>query len=386
MFITHQRGENYMGKIYNAVYSVKGGCGKTAFSILLSYYLSEKSVRKEKVCLVDTDIMGSSMLNAFTPFSTVEELPEYISKYKFINEIVNVEKLDNISEFFVNTGELEEFFDKNKSSLTIENEEIVNRIGFDVIFCSPKSGDINKFRIGEDGGFDTDILHQMFKSCFCGFINKKMHDKPNIIFDMPPGSDGFSNVVFNSIFKNSNANEKNDYIGTEDDIRNLFFIINLDYGHIATVLRELKIFAQESKMKFPDNIFIVLNDTTSVDDSQFNTYTKDRYELFVEKIKEMKLKLSQREYNSIHFIFIKFNPKYSDAMCNGTGLLNAHLSAVFEDIVNIGPPEMHSELKKNAGDDGGDKDAKGVVIFAYGLPHSSEAGGSELYDIMTKKR
>lgn len=159
-----------MGKIYNAVYSVKGGCGKTAFSILLSYYLSEKSVSKGEVCLVDTDIMGSSMINAFTPFQTVEELPERIRKCRFINEVVNVKKSDGISEFFVNTGELEKPEDKNELD---ENEEIVNSIEFDVVFCSPKSGDINKFRIGEDGGFDTDILHQMFKSGFCSFINKK---------------------------------------------------------------------------------------------------------------------------------------------------------------------------------------------------------------------
>lgn len=204
-----------------------------------------------------------------------------------------------------------------------------------------------------------------------------MYDKENIIFDMPPGSDGFSSVVFNSMFKNSNTNEKSDYIGTEDDIRNLFFIINLDYGHIATVLRELKVFVQQYKMKFPDNIFIVINSTTSVDESRFTSYIWKRYKVLAQMIKDMQLGLSQSEYDSIHFIFTKFNPKYSDALCNGEGLSKAHLSAVFEDVINMEPSKFSYAPGESV---------KGVILAAYGLPNGSNSEGSELYDIMTKKR
>lgn len=359
-----------MGNTYNAIYSVKGGCGKTAFSILLSYYLSQKTGKEGEVCLVDTDIMGSSMLNAFLPFLSVQKLPDCISKYRFINEIVDIGRLDDTSKFFISTNYMEDFQSSKKS--TYENKAKIKSIGFDIIFCSPKSGDINKFRIGEDGGFDTDIFHQMFKSAFCGFMNEKnnLGSRKNIVFDMPPGSDGFSNVVFNSIFRKDNTKEELKYIGNEDDIRNLFFIINLDYGHIATVLRELETLVQKSKIKFPDNIFIVINSTTSMSEKLFRYYVEERVSLLIKSITqkpqdlpsgivEKPLKLEEGEYDSIHFIFTKFNEQYSEALCDGSGLAQTQLSKIFESEISIKTFDM-----------------SGVT----------EGGGVELFDVMMAER
>lgn len=351
-----------MGNVYNAVYSVKGGCGKTAFSILLSYYLSEKSGKGRKVCLVDTDIMGSSMLNAFLPFSAIDEISEFVTAHNFINDIVDLDKLADTSRFFVNTNDLEKLYPLEQT--ISEDSVVMEKKGFEITFCSPKSSDINKFRIGEEGGFETDIFHQMFRADFCSFINNNFGSKKHIVFDMPPGSDGFSNIVFNSVFETNSINTENNHIGNEEDTRNLFFIINLDYGSIFTVLRELQTLMKKSKIKFPDNIVIVINSTTPLNEELLKDLPYERIRYLAEKINEMLIDMRKTEYDSINFIKVEFNQKYWDALCMRGGLAKTHLSQIFRDIVRIDTYGM-SDIKQSMWDE---KDSR------------------ELFDVLNTKR
>lgn len=336
-----------MGNVYNAVYSVKGGCGKTAFSILLSYYLSKKSGKGRKVCLVDTDIMGSSMLNAFLPFSNIDEISEFVIAHDFINDIVDLDKLADTRRFFANTNDWGKFY--NSKSSTEEDIVVLNEEGFDITFCSPKSSDINKFRIGEEGGFETDIFHQMFKSDFCSFINNNFGSKDYIVFDMPPGSDGYSNIVFNSLFESNSINTENNHIGNEEDTRNLFFIINLEYSSIFIVLRELETLMKKSKIKFPNNIFIVINSTAPLEE-KFKNKPDERMKYLAEKISEMLSDMRKTEYDSINFIKVEFNQKYWDALCDGKGLAKTHLSQVFGEMLKIKIYSI-SDIKQSISDD-----------------------------------
>lgn len=55
------------GKIYNIIDSVKGGCGKTTFGIMLSLLLDKYRTKKKNngetmACMVDVDIQGSALL------------------------------------------------------------------------------------------------------------------------------------------------------------------------------------------------------------------------------------------------------------------------------------------------------------------------------------
>lgn len=54
-------------RVYNIVQSVKGGCGKTTFSIMLAGFLGKKENRDEcgKTCLVDADFQGTSLIHLF---------------------------------------------------------------------------------------------------------------------------------------------------------------------------------------------------------------------------------------------------------------------------------------------------------------------------------
>ena len=49
-------------RIYNVVQSVKGGCGKTTFSIMLSSFLGLNKNREKmgETCLLDVDFQGTS--------------------------------------------------------------------------------------------------------------------------------------------------------------------------------------------------------------------------------------------------------------------------------------------------------------------------------------
>ena len=175
-----------MKRTFNAVYSVKGGCGKTAFSILLSYYLADKKQKEkeqkekeqkdkepEKVCLIDADILGSSMLNTFLTLYNEKAIPDFVKKHKFINDVVNTGRLADYKKFFISLKEMETIQGEKPESDDIGQDVKISR-DFNVVFSSPKSEDINKFKINSANQFVPVVLHNTFKSSFSAFMNDEV--------------------------------------------------------------------------------------------------------------------------------------------------------------------------------------------------------------------
>lgn len=319
--------ENTVIKTYNAIYSVKGGCGKTAFAIQLAHYLTvneltEKETGEAKVCLIDTDILGSSMLNTFTPIYGESTIPDFLKEQKYINHIVDMEKICDYTNFFINSKVIEKQMRKDEN----EDEAIKLGEGFDIVFASPKASDINKYRINGSNEFVPVIQHNIFRASFSRFINNKMAFKnvKDIVFDLPPSADGFSNTVFDCIF---GKDSKRDKIGTKKDIRNLFFVMNLDSGHILSVIREWENLIMETEMVFPNNIFIVINDTSNYTD--FMSVAEKRMGILAQKIREIG-KFKENEYNSIYFIWMGYNEKYIECVINGEGLAKNKLESIVD--------------------------------------------------------
>ena len=65
--------------IYNVVNSVKGGCGKTTFSVYLAWKAANAATKKNTL-LIDMDFQGTAMEFLFHAYETV---PSFRKTYRF---------------------------------------------------------------------------------------------------------------------------------------------------------------------------------------------------------------------------------------------------------------------------------------------------------------
>ena len=316
-------------KTFNAVYSVKGGCGKTAFSVFLAYYLAKsKQSDESKVCLIDTDILGSSMLNTFRVLKNDknEDILDLLrnSHYRFINEIVNVDRLAKYKEFLIDLKDLENL---GRQDDALQEAQSVNKdVGFYIAFSSPKSGDIDRYRQNSAHEYIPNVSHNLFRVSFKAFINDEVcfNDIEDLVYDLPPNADGFSGTVFDSIFGKDN---KKDKIGLDSDRRNLFYIMNLDSGHILPAIREISSMLSQSDMEVPTNIFLVINNMFKSDD--FPEVAEERRKKIIDEIN--RTMSSVTDYQRIYCLFFPYYENYMQAVVgNGCeGILKAGLDHVF---------------------------------------------------------
>lgn len=231
---------------YNLVNSVKGGCGKTTFSIWTAYYLnmlSEEDYRNapddkkeeykaelDTAVLVDMDLLGTSMRVIFDGRSVTGDTA-------VTNDIFHGAKNNK-----------KQFIDKIK----LESGTYIN-----VIFSSMDHRERGRFKSGRYAGYTPVVKHSMFRSGLRELIkyNKTIDDKnvKHFIFDMPPNSDGFSDAAMECIF-----DKKYSVLGNKDR-KNLFMMIGSDWGQTISTIAELKMLLEDSDVILPDRIFLVIN-------------------------------------------------------------------------------------------------------------------------------
>lgn len=343
------------GKIYNIIDSVKGGCGKTTFGIMLSLlldkYRTEKKNNGETVaCMVDVDIQGSALLYLLFGKTYIDR--ETDNNFKFLNDrVIAVGQTEGSSMEYVHRftfkapekAQSEEKETKEGDSPKVAEDR---RPWFDVVFCDPRSEGKKKFRSLSNQNYSPEVLYSTYRMGMASMVanlkRQKEYQHRYIVFDMPPNSDGYSDSVYDILLK------KEYTIMEEKDVCNLFLIQTVDYGQRQATLEYLKELSTTENFKKINKIFLVFNDW-------LNYRSGDS--LFEDAISHMKSELKnidEKLYKKIFFIGLNFNEKYYRLCTQNDGIRNQEMPEGLMEpinyIKNIEGEDLILILKKENGE------------------------------------
>ena len=254
---------------HNIVYSAKGGCGKTTLSSLfriinISYPKNKdkeiKNVGQGPLILMDLDLLASNLGDTDTVFieNTTELRPKDISENK--NELFDYLLKDKIFKYKENykIRNLKEDKDINEKFMLINspgNERV--RGWFKAKRRYVPVVKYDDFRYGF-----RHLLRQI-----CDENNYPEGTKNvNIVYDLPPNSDGYTEIVFDTLLNiNSKIREfRSDGEKVEHKVR--LFVLSLPDGTIMNV-----------NLNWLDNFLTESGSNLSLDYKYFlvNTYSRN---------------------------------------------------------------------------------------------------------------
>lgn len=300
--------------VYNIVDSVKGGCGKTTFAIMLSLmldnYLRGDSNNDETVsCLIDMDIQGSALMYLLFG-KTYLDSEQNRKTFRFLNDrVLAVE--DTVMKY------VQKFhFTKEKKTLP--------KPRFDVICCDPRSESKKKFRSMSSQNYSPEVLYSTFRMGLANMLSNIKKQMPyqhkQIIFDMPPNADGYSDAVYDVMLK------KDYSVIEKDDDCNLFLMQTLDQGQCQATLDYFKELSASENFENLNKIFFVFNDWLGFtnggkeDMMQFSgavSYARDYISSNCGWAEELQEK--------IYFIGLEFNQAYYRLCTQTDGIQNAEM-------------------------------------------------------------
>ncbi len=302
---------------YNIIHSVKGGCGKTTFSLMLAlnlaYCRNDTVTEKCKpVCLLDLDFLGSSF--EYLMLGEPQGKGANSQQTKYFNQII-----DNYSHStaknFVRTIQFP--VDTNSSvEGPSETGTMDNNIPIDVSFASPDYMVRNKYRLSMETNFSQTLLTNINKNNWNKFlkdncINKTMElPYRHVIIDMPPNSDVISDFVIEGLLNHQNGLRKNDEI-------NYFLLQQLDSCHYRATCDWLIDLLNHVEYSLPDRIFIGFWTPLESADEFFGN-AANFYSL------QLKNKgISDEVIGKIKYIQIKYNSDYQKQTMDISGIANA---------------------------------------------------------------
>lgn len=322
--------------IYNIVDSVKGGCGKTTFSIMLSLIadglnVADRGMKETRSCLIDMDIQGSALMYQLFG-KTYFDIEEKEKKFKCLND--RIMQFDDFNE--ANIKYIHRFEFKNKISegiddkpreIDIENRGdgviISDKACFDVVCCDSRQEKKNKFRSMSNQNYSPEILYSTFRMGLINMLStlegQTEYSHKYIIFDMPPNADGYSDAVYDAMLKSDYSVMRKGM-----DVCNLFLVQTMDMGQRAATLEYFKSFIEKENFQKIHRIFFVFNDMFFSFEKGEEKISKDLFADAVAQVKGLcaKSSFSDEIKKKIYFLSIKFNKDYcrmcsqQDGICN----------------------------------------------------------------------
>lgn len=283
-------------RTYNIVNSVKGGCGKTTFSIWLAFYLNNyaSDYTKGASCIIDMDLQGSSMVSLFHGSDANEK------EYNYLHEWIRGYYAKGINF-------IQQVYSKGLGEIS-------------VIFSSPRQEDKNLYCAGARSNYSPVLEYGTFRLGIQRLLKEENEFKArkfkHIIFDMPPNTDGYSDSVLDCVL-----NPK--YIVKDDKFKNqinLFMMLTVNISHLDATTNWLRELYTESNNNVPDQLFIVFNNNIVSENSEekFLKICQNRMKV----IKDVLLQLSiPEEYKKrIFFCVMNRNISFADYCAEGKGL------------------------------------------------------------------
>lgn len=310
---------------YNIVDSVKGGCGKSTFSIMLALALDDKRRADEKgtedekgnqlkteipnVCLVDMDLQGTAMgYLLFGKNIEAEGIKEVAGADIYLNEKATNDDRPQ---------------DKYVSRVSWKDDSSQSHT-FDVVLSSPKQADKNRYKMVSRQNYSPEVLYSTFRKGLANMLKRDQlfasssREYKYVIFDMPPNSDGYSDAVFDCIL-----DVKHRAIRREDEC-NLFIVQTLDMGHrYATKDYFVDLITRNQNNEGATRIFFVFNNIFVFDVNAYEMHFKNA----IAEIKDMlnNMKMTQIGTSQIFFVGIRFNKDYYKMCSTRDGIKNEQL-------------------------------------------------------------
>lgn len=193
--------------------SVKGGSGKSTFSLKLCCAL--KSQSDTKPCIIDLDLLGTSW----------KHICQYCIKdkrYKKGKNLVYLNDLVKDFEYYKNTQFIQKINVKAKLNPTSDKDLVL-----DVVFCDPSPKAKKAYKI-TDNEYVPDISYDVFHDEFMSLLNY-MNDEgyTDIILDMPPNSDPYSDKILHTCFK---VNRQFGFVQNAS----LYMVSSINFAHIKS--------------------------------------------------------------------------------------------------------------------------------------------------------
>lgn len=246
--------------------SVKGGSGKSTFSAKLCCSLIEQG---KKACVIDLDLLGTSWLHLYSNANAYRvNNPQY--RLVFLNDLVKD------FEYYKNM----QVYQKLKFVYKTDSR----KINLPCIFCNPDPIEKRLYRI-EDVA-KVDVNYSFFANVVLNlFEHLKDNGFSDIVLDMPPNSEPFSNRVLNLCLS-----VENDYIVS------LYMVSNLNLSHIKSTFEWYSNFMKDTWSQH----VAALNNLPAVDENEeFNCLSSGSSGKFVENKKEW----LQKEPRKFFFVF-----------------------------------------------------------------------------------
>lgn len=310
-----------MKKVYNIIDSVKGGCGKTTFSLILSlllddHYKENRNNDESNVCLIDMDIQGSALLYLLYGGNYFQDEKEW-NAFKFLNDrIVAVGDSREETEEYMHRFCFNDKTEDGKKAEEEEERKDCKGSGIDVVFSDPRPKIKKKYRSLSNQNYSPEVLYSTYRMGLANMLSKLDEEKPYlhqyVNFDMPPNSDAYSDSVYDVLLK------KEYTIMEEGDVCNLFLLQTLDKGQIRATLDYFDELASSENFQKINKIFFVFNDWMDYEEGK---------DLFDEAVSDVKnnlknCQLTDKIRNNIYFIGLNFNKEYYRLCTQNDGIRN----------------------------------------------------------------
>lgn len=294
-----------MCRVYHIIDSIKGGCGKTTFAIMLTEYLERKYKEKgesdlekrEHACLLDLDFVGTGMIDLF--FS-VDQKKEYLKDHIYLT--------DRIRGFQVEDQQY------------IYPFPICGRT-INISFGDPDFKTKEKFRFSSKYNYTTVIGYGIFRSGIKSVLKKGALEQQikgkvsSVVMDMSPGLDAYSESVKDSIFDKDYSSFLN-----EKDRRNYYLMVGMDSSHLCSAKDYLYEFLTGDDKRSADQIFIIFDDVLqyfarkSEDNPPAIMEEKEQYNSRIEKFYEVLKKVPEDTQKKVHFLVLNPFYQYSEVL------------------------------------------------------------------------
>lgn len=277
--------------------SVKGGCGKTTISLKNVIRAFEESTEengkkenpKTKVCLVDFDLLGSS-IETFLTGKTTDFLEndsnanqdndsgadqdngfgenqenDYDANQENINKILNpgIHSGINVSglSFKISNKKKSKFYLNDYfngkvlnyreflTNVSIVDDNGIEQYRFDLLMSNPHQEQKNMFKVTAENQFIEQLDYKYFGNKIIKLIEMlNSAEYTHIIFDMPPNSDSYTDILFDILYQHKCPFSNGCLIKPE-----LLVVSSLDIAHFNANLEWLRLQSKNCKWK---NVFL----------------------------------------------------------------------------------------------------------------------------------
>lgn len=315
---------------YNIIDSVKGGCGKTSFALMLANALYERS-ESEPVFLFDMDLQGTSLaylLFGKTEQKDVSDAMDYWRKTAeidmFLNERVAQREAGG-KRYIAKVRWAQSKTEATDGEDGATGAEVNSQAEFYAAMGSPIQKHKDKYKPKSNQNYSQEVTYGIFRHGLSNLLKstqleKEWNVKPeHIIFDMPPNSDGYSDAALECLL-----NEKRGVVQAKE-ICNYFVMLTFNQAHIKVTLDWFESFMTQDQNRNQNNlahIFFVFSGALS---GREDDNSKKHFVECTKQIREdinRRQNLSEKVCDKICFLLLRYSKDYYDQCCAGDGIIN----------------------------------------------------------------